>query len=79
MVQKKEDAKKDVLEELAGIQSYMSSVWVFLLTRGDADSTVVRKKNSDSCCSMEEMQQTCQRCGLTRLFSLEADGFRAAS
>ena len=41
---KKGGRQKDVLEDLAGIQSYMSSVWVFLLTRGDADSTVVRKK-----------------------------------
>jgi len=41
---KKGGRRKDVREELAGIQSYMSSVWVFLLTRGDADSTVVRKK-----------------------------------
>ena len=47
---KKGGRRKDVREELAGIQSYMSSVWVFLLTRGDADSTVVRKKNSDSRC-----------------------------
>lgn len=41
---KKGGRRKDVREELAGIQSYMSSVWGFLLTRGDANPTVVRKK-----------------------------------
>ena len=41
---KKRGPRKEVRENLAGIQSYRSSVWVFLLTRGDADSTVVRKK-----------------------------------
>lgn len=75
---KKGGRRKDVREELAGIQSYMSSVWVFSL-REEMPTRLLCAKNSDSRCYTEEMQQTCQRCGLTRLFSLKANGFRAAS
>lgn len=75
---KKGGRRKDVREDLAGIQSYMSSVWVFSL-REEMPTRLLCAKNSDSRCYTEEMQQTCQRCGLTRLFSLKANGFRAAS
>jgi len=41
---KKGGRQKDVLEDLAGIQSYMSSVWVFLLMRGDSDRFLRAKR-----------------------------------
>ena len=41
---KKRGLRKEVRENLAGIQSYRSSVWVFLLMRGDSDRFLRAKR-----------------------------------
>lgn len=41
---KKRGPRKEVRENLAGIQSYRSSVWVFLLMRGDSDRFLRAKR-----------------------------------
>lgn len=78
-----DDSKKEDLEKKFGRSLQESSptcrVFGCFSLREEMPTRLLCAKNSDSRWYMEEMQQTCQRCGLTRLFSLEADGFRAAS
>ena len=78
-----DDSKKEDLEKKFGRSLQESSptcrVFGCFSLREEMPTRLLCAKNSDSRCYTEEMQQTCQRCGLTRLFSLKADGFRKAS
>ena len=78
MVQKKEGAEKTFGRSLQEF-SPICRVFGFSPYERRCRPDCCAQKNSDSRWYMEEMQQTCQRCGLTRLFSLKADGFRKAS
>lgn len=75
---KKEGAEKTFGRSLQEFSPICRVFGCFSL-REEMPTRLLCAKNSDSRWYMEEMQQTCQRCGLTRLFSLKADGFRAAS
>lgn len=75
---KKEDAERTFGRSLQE-SSPICRVFGCFSLREEMPTRLLCAKNSDSRCYTEEMQQTCQRCGLARLFSLKADGFRAAS
>ena len=75
---KKEDAVKMFWMSLQE-SSPICRVFGCCSLREEMPTRLLCAKNSDIRCYTEEMQQTCQRCGLTRSFSLKADGFRKAS
>lgn len=78
-----DDSKKEDLEKKFGriLQEFSPTGRVFGCFSSCEETPICfcAQKDSDRSCWIEEMQQTCQRCGLARLFFHKADCFRRAS